>query len=204
MQTYSHFPWLCFPFSLSTKSNWLYFFDFSNALDILPRALLLHKLNNYGLHSAYINWFLSYLTNRQSCVSISVMLSLSFVVLSGVLKRSVLGSLLFNIFNNWCNVNNPSVVFLLMRLKSVDQLIHPVTVQFYSQILIVYTMFGKFYVPNLVKLYLFFLMKMKVLNYRYRFENSYVLRTDFIKRLNVDIDCKIHLLIFFSHIQWNY
>jgi hypothetical protein len=129
------------------------------------------------------------------------MLSLSFVVLSGVLKRSVLGSLLFNIFNNWCNVNNPSVVFLLMRLKSVDQLIHPVTVQFYSQILIVYTMFGKFYVPNLVKLYLFFLMKMKVLNYRYRFENSYVLRTDFIKRLNVDIDCKIHLLIFFSHIQ---
>jgi hypothetical protein len=43
-------------------------FDFSNAFDILPHALLLHKLNNYGLSYGYINWFHSYLTNRESCV----------------------------------------------------------------------------------------------------------------------------------------
>jgi hypothetical protein len=44
---------------------------------------------------------------------------------------------------------------------------------------------------------------MKVLNYKYRFENSFVLQTDFIKGLSVDIDCKIHFLhhvdFLFSH-----
>jgi hypothetical protein len=44
------------------------YFDFSNAYDILPHALLLHKLNNYGLSSGYIKWFHCYLTSRESCV----------------------------------------------------------------------------------------------------------------------------------------
>jgi hypothetical protein len=39
------------------------YFDFSNAFDILPHSLLLHKLNNYGLSRGYLNWFLSYLTD---------------------------------------------------------------------------------------------------------------------------------------------
>lgn len=43
-------------------------FYFSNSFYILPHALLLHKLNNYGLSSGHLNWFLSYVTNRQSCV----------------------------------------------------------------------------------------------------------------------------------------
>jgi hypothetical protein len=44
------------------------YFDFSNGFDILPHSLLLHKLSNYGLSCGYLNWFLSYFNNRQSCV----------------------------------------------------------------------------------------------------------------------------------------
>jgi hypothetical protein len=40
------------------------YYDFSSAFDLVPYALLLHKLTNYGLCAGYINWFHSYLTNR--------------------------------------------------------------------------------------------------------------------------------------------
>jgi hypothetical protein len=40
----------------------------SNAFDILLYSLLHHRLSNYGLSSGYLNWSLSYLTNRQSRV----------------------------------------------------------------------------------------------------------------------------------------
>jgi hypothetical protein len=61
---------------------------------------LLHKLNNYGLSSGYINWIHSYLTSRESCGSSSGLFSFPFVVLSGVPQKSILWSLLFNIFIN--------------------------------------------------------------------------------------------------------
>jgi hypothetical protein len=58
------------------------YFNFSNAFDILPHALLLQKLNNYGLSSGYINWFHSNLTNRTSFVRFSGLFSSPFAVLS--------------------------------------------------------------------------------------------------------------------------
>jgi hypothetical protein len=76
--------------NLFTRSNGLINFNFGNAYSITPHVLLLHKLNNCELSSVYLNWFLSYLTNRQSCVRFSDVLSLHFVVLSGVLQGSVL------------------------------------------------------------------------------------------------------------------
>jgi hypothetical protein len=89
------------------------YFDFSNAFDILPHALLLHKLKNYGPSSGYINWFHCYLTNRESYVRFSGLFSSPFVVLSGLTQGSVLWPLLFNIcINDLCEVINHSSCLL--------------------------------------------------------------------------------------------
>jgi hypothetical protein len=62
--------------------------------------------------------------------------------------------------------------------------------------------------PNFSKIrVIYFCRKTKVLNYQYRPENSFILRTACIKDLGVFIDCKLHFVImsvFFFHTQWNY
>jgi hypothetical protein len=55
-------------------------FDFRNAFDILPHALLHQKISNYGLSSGSFDWFLSYLTKRHSRVRYSGILSTPFVM----------------------------------------------------------------------------------------------------------------------------
>jgi hypothetical protein len=56
------------------------YFDSSSALDIVPHNLLLRKITNFGFSSGHINWFHSYLTNRQSSVRIHGTLYFSYVV----------------------------------------------------------------------------------------------------------------------------
>jgi hypothetical protein len=74
------------------------YFDFSSAFDLVSHALLLSKLSSFGLSSAYVSWFCSYLTDRFSCVKISGNFSAPFRILAGVPKGSVLGPMLFNVF----------------------------------------------------------------------------------------------------------
>jgi hypothetical protein len=76
------------------------YLDLSSASDLVPHPILLNKLCAYGLSDGYVNWFCSYLTNRQSSVRISGTSSLAFEVLSGVPQGSVVGPLLFNVVIN--------------------------------------------------------------------------------------------------------
>jgi hypothetical protein len=76
------------------------YFDFTKAFDIVPHNILLRKLSNFGLSSGYIDWFRSYLSNRQSFVRISGTVSFPYLVKCGVPQGSTLGPLLFNIFIN--------------------------------------------------------------------------------------------------------
>jgi hypothetical protein len=66
------------------------YFDLSSALDLVPHNLPLHKLGAFGLSGCYVNWFCSFLTNRQSQALVSGIFSSPFVVLSGVPQGSVL------------------------------------------------------------------------------------------------------------------
>jgi hypothetical protein len=66
------------------------YFNLSSASGLVPHALLLHKLTDYGLSASYVNWFHSYLTNRLSHVCYSEAFSSPFEVLSGSFLRPLL------------------------------------------------------------------------------------------------------------------
>jgi hypothetical protein len=42
------------------------YIDLNSAFDLIPHALLLHKLIDYGLSVGYVKWFHSYPSNRTS------------------------------------------------------------------------------------------------------------------------------------------
>jgi hypothetical protein len=90
------------------------YFDLTSAFDLVPHTLLLHKLNALGFSGGYVNWFRSYLTNRQSQVRIGGTISSPFEILSGVPQGSVLGPLLFNVYiNDLCDTIKHSRYLLL-------------------------------------------------------------------------------------------
>ena len=76
------------------------FVDLQKAFDTVDHAILLKKLDHYGIRGIGNSWFKSYLGNRSQFVSISGFDSMLKSIIHGVPQGSVLGPLLFLLYIN--------------------------------------------------------------------------------------------------------
>ena len=76
------------------------FIDLSKAFDTVNHQLLLAKLPYFGIQGSYINWFKSYLSNRQQYVTYNDKKANIRTISCGVPQGSILGPLLFLLYVN--------------------------------------------------------------------------------------------------------
>ena len=72
----------------------------SKAFDTINHVILLKKLKDISLSASALQWFESYLSQRNQAVCINPLLSDRLPVASSVPQGSVLGALLFSIYVN--------------------------------------------------------------------------------------------------------
>ena len=101
----------------------------------MDHHILLSKLDYYGIRGISNNWFKSYLSNRQQCVSINGYNSELVAMNCGVPQGSVLGPLLFLLYINdlnqaikFCKVHHfaddTNLLYLGKSIKKLNKLVN--------------------------------------------------------------------------------
>ena len=76
------------------------YLDLKKAFDVVSHSTLIEKLFFYGVRGVSLNWFSSYLNNRQQRVKLNNNFSSNQLVTHGIPQGSILGPLLFILFVN--------------------------------------------------------------------------------------------------------
>ena len=74
--------------------------DLSTYFDTIYHTILISKLEHYGVENNELQWFISYMHNRQQYVEIENTKSTTETITTGVPQGSILGPLLFLIYIN--------------------------------------------------------------------------------------------------------
>ena len=100
------------------------FLDLSKAFDTVNHAILLHKLEHYGIRGIVLEWFKNYLQFRKQAVKYKTTKSDSLTISCGVPQGSVLGPLLFLIYINDISKCSQILSFILFADDTNLFLIH--------------------------------------------------------------------------------